>query len=213
MKKTPLPPNPPGRADDVNVTRPRAAIVLPHHISFQREVFIEGVADADGETIADPIVQTPVIKELIVDHPYEFRLADFKRMFELQPVAITPGVNLRLAPAPLEPVARIESEFTERHAQVRAYGPALLSFMPAVGWPGLAMKILSLERDVTAERVIEANAPALVDRLRQIIADAQCADKHELGFLVQRNRELDVVPTLRVVLRNDESLTRRGRGA
>src|SRR4051794_31367271 len=97
--------------------------------------------DADGEAIAHPIVQAPVVKHFVIDHPNEFCLTDLEWMFELQPVAITPRVDLRFAPASLEPVATIESELAEWHAQVRADCAALFPFMPAVRWSGLTMKI------------------------------------------------------------------------
>jgi hypothetical protein len=49
------------------LTSPRfcAAVVLAHPINFQRQVFVEGVADAGGEAIAHPVVQTPVIEKFI----------------------------------------------------------------------------------------------------------------------------------------------------
>ena len=78
-------------------------------------MLVEGVIDADGETITHPSVQAPVVKEFVINYPNEFGLADLKRMFELESVAITPRINLRFAPASLEPVAAIESKLAKRH--------------------------------------------------------------------------------------------------
>ena len=38
--------DPPHCADDIDVSWPRAAIVLAHHIHFQGEMFVEGVTAA-----------------------------------------------------------------------------------------------------------------------------------------------------------------------
>ena len=69
-------------------------------------------------------------------------------MFELNSIAITPGINLRIAPTSLEPVARIHGEFAEWYAKVCTDGETLFAFWFSVGRLGLAMKIGCLQRDV-----------------------------------------------------------------
>ena len=46
-------------------------------------MLVEGVIHTDGETIADPIVEAPVIKDFVTYHPDEFCLANLEWMFEL----------------------------------------------------------------------------------------------------------------------------------
>jgi hypothetical protein len=53
-------------------------------------------------------------------------------MFELDAVTITPGINLRIAPPSLKPVARIHSEFAERDAKVCPDGETLFAFWLSV---------------------------------------------------------------------------------
>ena len=57
--------NSPRCPDDVDVPWFCAVVVLAHPINLQREMFVEGVADTGGETIAHPDMQTPVIKKFI----------------------------------------------------------------------------------------------------------------------------------------------------
>ena len=75
-------------------------------------MLVERMGDAGAETITRPNVQAPVIKNLIENKPGELLLVQVEWMFELQSLAITPGVSLRLAPTVLEPVSIGNGEFT-----------------------------------------------------------------------------------------------------
>ena len=83
------------RADNVYIAGTRSAVVLPHHVQFAREMLIEGMARANGESVSHPIIQTPVVEYLVGHITGELRLVNFEWMFQLHSVAIAPGVNLR----------------------------------------------------------------------------------------------------------------------
>src|SRR5215831_6702213 len=143
-------------------------------------------------------MQAPVIKEFVADDPRELRLADLERMFELDAVPITPGINLWIAPAILNPVAATQSKFAHRHANVCAESQTLFPFMFSVWRLGVSMKVKRLKGDVLLNEVIEANSLALVNKRRQVASDSYCSEQHQLGFLIERNRDLNIVPALSV---------------
>src|SRR2546423_7933399 len=100
------------RADDVDVSRLAAAIVLPHVVKLAGDVLVEGVARADGCPVAYPVVHGPVIKDLVRNEPDEFRFLDLEWMLQPHAIAIAPRIDLRLAPSPLEPTAIAERELS-----------------------------------------------------------------------------------------------------
>src|SRR2546421_12853050 len=53
------------RSQNINVSRPRPPIVLPHDVEIQCEMFIEGVIRADREPVSHPVVKTPVIENFV----------------------------------------------------------------------------------------------------------------------------------------------------
>ena len=108
-------------------------------------MFIEGVVRSDRESIAHPVMQAPIVENLIRDITGELSFPDHKRMLDLAANAITPGIDLRLAPAPLEPVAFDQRELSSRKAQGRAQSNPIFIFTPAMRWFGLAMKIKWIE--------------------------------------------------------------------
>ncbi len=82
-------------------------------------MLVEGVIRAKRETVAHPIVLAPVIKHFVCDIAGELRVVNLEWMFKLDPVAITPGINLRRAPAALKPVALDQGEPLNRKPHYR----------------------------------------------------------------------------------------------
>ena len=95
----------PNRAQDVQVAGTSTAIVLAHVIKLQREVLVEGVIRANGRAVPDPIMQAPVVKKLIREKPGELLLANREWSLESHAIAVAPRIDLRIASAPLKPVA------------------------------------------------------------------------------------------------------------
>src|SRR5437762_9767185 len=94
-----------GRADNVDVSGLATPVVLPQVVKLAGEMLVEGVARADGGTVAYPIAHAPVIKDLIRNEPHELCLLDLEWMLQPHAIAIAPRIDLRLAPSTLEPVA------------------------------------------------------------------------------------------------------------
>src|SRR3954467_13957412 len=107
-------------------------------------------------------MKAPVIKELVGNKPRKLCLVNLKRVIELDSIAIAPGINLRVSPAPLKPVASIQSEFSERYANVGPESHAFFALVAAIWGPGVAMKIQGLQRDVFLRRMINPDSPALI---------------------------------------------------
>src|SRR2546423_14387882 len=101
------------RADDVDVSRLAAAIVLPHVVKIAGDVLVEGVARGDGCPGAYPVVHAPVIKDLFRNEPDEFRFLDLEWMLQPHAIAIAPRIDLRLAPPSLEPIAIAKRELSD----------------------------------------------------------------------------------------------------
>jgi hypothetical protein len=62
------------------------------------------------------------------------------------------------------------------------------------------MEIQFVERYVLVHLVVETKTPALVHRLAEISAYAQSSLNQEINFLAHWNRQLNVVPALRIRL-------------
>jgi len=87
----------------------------------------------------------PVVKDFVRDIPGELRFLNRERMLDLAANAIAPGIDLRLAPAALEPVTLDQRELAGRKAQSRAQSKPVFIFTLAMRWFGLAMKIKWIE--------------------------------------------------------------------
>src|SRR5258708_4723631 len=99
------------------------------------------MAGADAESVTHPRVQAPIVERLLRNNPGKFRLSDFERMFKVNAVAITPGVNLGRAPATFKPVAINQRKLLDRHPQGRPEGQTVFPLLPSVRRLRLAMEI------------------------------------------------------------------------
>src|SRR5260221_10982083 len=104
-------------------------------------MLIEGMVGAKRKPVAHPIVLAPVIKHFVCDIAGELRVVNLEWMFELQAVAIKPGINLRRAPAALNPVALDQSERLKRKTHYRTPPQPVFAFRLSLGRARLAMKI------------------------------------------------------------------------
>src|SRR5258708_4894973 len=104
-------------------------------------MLIEDMAGADGKPVAYPVMQTPVIEHLVGNEPGEFGLLDLEWMFEQDPVATAPGIDLGFPPATLKPVAINQREFSDRLAHGSTQGETLFHLRLSIGRPRLAVKI------------------------------------------------------------------------
>ena|SRR5438270_10112044 len=94
--------NSPRGPDDVEIAGTRVGVVLPRVIQLPCEVLFEGVRNASAGAIARPNVQAPIVENFVGHKPGELLFVDLKWMLDLNAIAITPRVHLRIAPAPLE---------------------------------------------------------------------------------------------------------------
>lgn len=74
-------------------------------------MLIEGVVRANGDSVSHPVVLAPIVENLVRNIPGELSFPDGKRMLDLTANAIAPGIDLRVAPAALEPVTLDQGEF------------------------------------------------------------------------------------------------------
>ena len=127
-------------------------------------MFVEGMTSAHGEPVPHPVMQAPVVEYFLRHEPGELRFLNLERMLDLNSVAVTPGVNLRLAPAALKPVSIDQREFFDRHSQRSPERQTVFIFLPSVRRFGFAVKIKFIESQILVDFVIEAKAPALIHR-------------------------------------------------
>src|SRR4029434_3904201 len=102
------------RSQNSKIAGTRYSVVLSHDVEIKREVFIEGVIAAHGSSITHPTAEAPIIEDFIRNVAGTLKVLNGEWMFNLAAYSIAPGVALRLAPAPLEPVAFDQSEFSDR---------------------------------------------------------------------------------------------------
>src|SRR6266852_578549 len=69
---------------------------------------------------------------------------------------------------------------------------------------GLAMKIQFVDRDVLLDPVVETKSPTLVDRSSEIAANSHGSLNQEINLRAERNRKLNIVPTLGVRFSNQK---------
>src|SRR6266550_1488466 len=153
---------------------------------------------AKRKPVAHPIVLAPVIKHFVCDIAGELRVVDLEWMFELHAVAITPGINLRRAPAALNPVAIDQGELLNRKAHYRTQRQPFFAFRLAVGRARFAMKIERIHAEVFIQLEYRAKTPAPVYRRSQIAANSQSSLDRKINCFAQWNRKLEINPTLRV---------------
>lgn len=89
----------------MKISRDASSIVLPQVPQVAGEVLIEYPTHANLKPVAYPIVETPVVKNFICNEGREVHLLWTKRMFNLEFVAVTRGVNSRASNATFEQVA------------------------------------------------------------------------------------------------------------
>ena len=101
----------------MKITRQCSPIVLSEIVNLQRDVLVKWLDDTCGESIPDPIVKAPVIKDFITGKHREFYSVWSNRMFDLEPVAISSRVNLGHTYAPLDKVSITETKFVFLESQ------------------------------------------------------------------------------------------------
>ena len=138
-------PKPHLRSENDDVARARAAVVLSHDVQIQREMFVEGVIGPDRKSVPHPVMLAPVVEDFVSDIPREIRFLNHKRMFDLAANAIAPGIDLRLAPAALEPVAFHQRELASRKTQSSAQSKPVFIFTLAMRRLSFAMKVKWIE--------------------------------------------------------------------
>ncbi len=67
-------------------------------------MFIESVIRADAKSVAHPIAQAPVVEHFVGGKEGELLCVELEGMLESNAIAIAPGIDLWMTPAPLEPV-------------------------------------------------------------------------------------------------------------
>src|SRR5882762_2952680 len=123
-------------------------------------------------------------------------------MFQLNAVAIAPGINLRRAPAPFEPVAFDQRELLKRVTNRRAQRQSLFPLWFSVGRLGLAMKIGRVENQILVNFEYPTKAPTSIHRALEVTANSHGALNYKIDLLAERDSQTGVVPELSVTLRN-----------
>jgi len=118
----------------MKITRQCSPIVLSEIVNLQRDVLVKWLDDTCGESIPDPIVKAPVIKDFITGKHREFYSVWSNRMFDLEPVAISGGVDLRHSKAPLNKVSITETKLAFLEAQSCRKVQSILMRLSAFEW-------------------------------------------------------------------------------
>src|SRR5439155_2241415 len=152
-------------------------------------MLIEGVVRANGESVSHPVVLAPIVENLVRNKTGELSFPNGKRMLDLTASAIAPGIDLRVAPAALEPVT-LEGEFAGRKSQSRVRSQPIFILPLAVRWASFAVKIEWIETQVLVGFDYPTDSPALINYGAEITANSNRALKHEVDFLAHRYRQL-----------------------
>src|SRR5215813_6240978 len=123
-------------------------------------------------------------------------------MFKSNAVAIAPCVDLRIAPALLNPVAIAQSEFPQHFLDCRAQGQTRFVFAATIRRVRYAAKNRLAECYVTVQLEKEAGSEPFINRLAEVIAQPQSCLQEEVYFLIQWNGEQHIIPVLNIFFRH-----------
>src|SRR5438128_2180541 len=162
-------------------------------------MLVELAAYADGETIAHPLIDAPVIEDFVRYEPAELCIAEFERVLNLQAVTIACADTLRVAIAPLEPVAVGECELAKRHLKRGGKMKPILRKVLAPGRLCPEVSVALSKRQVFARFKGEGHADTFVNGTGHVATYTQRAAQHKINLLVKWHSELHLVPDLPVI--------------